>query len=276
MINKFFIYLVICMAIACVCGYLCLYIRWRNLWAQNKPLQMYKVAHSEDDTLRIVMIGDSWAKMHKDYDDYFLIRLQSLMMCPIQFESNGKGGERTKGIYHLMFEEGENGTKPLFSNGPDYCIISAGINDAAANLGTDQYCYYYCQIIDLLLHNNIKPVIIEFPNVDIWTIYKNKPIKDLFVDYLRSTMTHCSMYAFKEYRESLRSMLIKKKLIEHILYIPLDSWHGDSDRLNMNLFLKDHIHLNRKGYMMLDDCLAQMIVNDSKMMYKPVYKDTHN
>ena len=106
----------------------------------------------------------------------------------------------------LMFEEDGLGTKSLFASGADFCVVFAGINDAAANLGKKQYVYHMKLIIDFLLKNSVRPILIEIPNVNIWNVYGGKPIKYLVVDFGRSLMTGCGMYHFPEYREVLRLM----------------------------------------------------------------------
>jgi lysophospholipase L1-like esterase len=208
------------------------------------------------------MTGDSWAGMHSDFDNFMTTELAKNFVSPVLFESKGKGGEKTKGVYQLMFEDGSYGTKPLLSAGPDYCIISTGINDAAANLGTGQYCHYYLQILDLLLKNHIHPVILEVPNVDLWLMLGEKPMVDLASDYMKAMMTGCGMYNYQEYREALTAMLKSEGLMEHVLFIPMKEWNGDSIDINKSLFLEDRIHLNKKGYESLDSCIAKHIAND--------------
>jgi lysophospholipase L1-like esterase len=145
---------------------------------------------------------------------------------------------------------------------PDYCVISAGINDAAANLGTKQFCYYYRLILDFLLENHIRPVVIEVPNVDLWLMLRNKPYKDLASDYVKSIMTNCNMYNYQEYRDALLSMLESEGLKEQILYIPMKEWNGNGVEINRSLFFEDCIHLNKRGYESLDSCIAKLIAND--------------
>lgn len=254
-----FVLLLFSVVLLAYCFY---YARWQSLWALDNPFQCYEINHHQDDTLRVVFIGDSWAGMHSDFDNFMTTELEKNYASPVLFESKGKGGEKTKGIYHLMFEDGPNGTKPLLSTGPDYCIISAGINDAAANLGTRQYCHYYLQILDLLLKNHIHPVILEVPNVDLWLMLGEKPIMDLASDYMKAMMTGCGMYNYQEYREALTAMLKSEGLMEHVLFIPMKEWNGDGIDINKSLFLEDRIHLNKEGYESLDSCIAKNIAID--------------
>ncbi len=244
--------------------------RWKPLWALDVPIEIYSVAHHQDDTLRIVMIGDSWVGMRTDsLSCVFQKRLSSITDRPVLLKTKGKGGEKSRGIYQLMFEEDRFGSKPLLLSGADYCIVFAGINDAAANLGQKQYVHYMNQIIDFLLANHIRPVLIEIPDVNIWNVYGKKPIKDLTVDYIRSLMTGCGMYHFSEYRDALKTMLKDSALNDSVLYVPMRGWNGDGEEFNRLLCLDDQIHLNPQGYIKMDSCIIESIRKDLKK-----FKDT--
>lgn len=239
--------------------------RWRNLWVFENEQEPYPVIHYIDDTLRIAMIGDSWAGMHAYFmmDSVIRLRLSNLTSFPVKMISKGKGGEKSRGIYQLLFEENdEYGTKTIIASGINYCIISAGINDAAANLGTRLYCYHMRLILNFLLSNNICPILIEVPDVNIWKVYREKPLKDLASDYIRSLMSHCKMYQIEEYRDSLYSMLVNEKYLDSIIYIHLDEWNSNGTKINEQLFLSDQVHLNKYGYELLDSCIAIAIATD--------------
>ena len=254
--------------------YIYYYNRWKHLWAlETNNASHYVIKQNTDTTLRVAMIGDSWAGLHYKHkmDAYLSAILEQRINRSVLVESNGKGGEKTRGIYKLMFQTGEFGTKQLLSLKPDYCIISAGINDAAANLGTKQYCYYYRQILDFLLANGIRPVVLEIPNVNIWHLYGRKPYKDLVVDFVRSTMTGCKMYQFVGYRDALYQMLEKERLMDKVVYVSMNDWNDASPDIDQNLFMSDQIHLNRRGYEKLDSCIAMAIAKDLENTSNPSF-----
>ena len=116
--------------------------------------------------------------------------------------------------------------------------------------------------IALLIH--------DFPDVNIWTICQKKPFKDLCSDFVRSMMTHCGMYDYSGYRGALKSILEKNGLMDSILYIPICEWYGASYDVNYVLFLDDQIHLNSRGYKLLDICLARNIAEDYDKRRKPI------
>ena len=240
------------------------YHRWKVLWELEEPRSVYSVSHNDNDTLRVIMIGDSWAEIHSELqmDSILQQNLSQLASRPVEVISKGKGGMRSRGIYDLMFKTEGYGTKPLVDLGADYCIISAGINDASANLGTHQYCYYMKLIIQLLLANGIRPVIIEAPDVNIWKLFGERPYKSIIVDFVRSLMTGCRMYHYTEYREALKDMIISERLMDSVVYVSMNGWNGEGTALNLDLFLDDQLHLNRKGYELLDSCIASAIAED--------------
>ena len=261
--RKFIISVLILM----LCGitaYEIQYIRWKHFWSPANRQPYYVIHQTKSDTLRVLMIGDSWAEMHSVFqmDSFLQSKLVYCLNRPVKVFSKGIGGEKSKGIYMSMFENGESGTKPLLSLGCDYCVILAGINDAANNLGTEQFCQNYHLILDFLFKNEIQPVVIEIPDVDIWNVYGGKPKKDLLNDFLRSIMTHCGMYNYSEYREALHTMLQKDNIMHKVIYVPMNCWNGRQALINKSLFLKDGVHLNKLGYEKLDSCIALHISQD--------------
>lgn len=276
MVRKTFI-IIGCLLLFCL-AYGFYYVRWSDLWSVCQKEPNYKTKKCNDDTLRVVMIGDSWSKLHSELhmDSYLCSELRKGVSRPIKVASKGKGGEKSRGIYHYMFQNTGSGTKPLFIAEPDYCIVMAGINDAAANWGTKQFCAHYKMILNFLLSKDIRPVIIEIPDVDIWHIYGDKSWKDLLADFVKSTMTGCRMYHFNEYREALKVMLFEEHLMEQVVYVPMASWNEEGECIDQNLFMADRIHLNRQGYEKLDACIANAIIcdlqqtQDSAFVYQPM------
>lgn len=248
------------------CTYVFYYTRWRHLWALLPQRPAYAVSTPTDDTLRVAIIGDSWAGMRTLYkaDDALSLELSQLTGRNVAVASCGKGGEKTHGIYSLMFLDGEYGTRPLLQQGANYCVVFAGINDATACLGTRQYTHYYRQILHLLLQNNIRPVVVEIPNVDIWHLYGHKPLYDRLSDFVKSTMTRTAMYSYQPYREALKAMLSEQALAGKVVFVGMDSWNPESPAITNALFLNDRIHLNATGYQRLDASIARAIADDLK------------
>ncbi len=238
------------------------YFRWKHLWDKEKPIPRYIVKRNNDDTIRVLLLGDSWAANHSGFDSFLCSKIQAKVSKPVVVKSRGKGGEKSRGLYRLLFDNDSLGMRELIELGADYSVVFAGINDAAANLGTTQFCYHYMLILDFLLNNGIRPVVIEIPDVDIWHLYCDKNLKDLVADYLKSVMTGCKMYEMSSYRESLYKNLSDNGYLDSVIYIPTTLWNDKGQTINLNLFLPDKIHLNIEGYKKLDECLAEAIIGD--------------
>jgi len=129
-------------------------------------------------------------------------------------------------------------------------------------LGTKQFCYHYRLILDFLLKNGIRPVVIEIPDVDIWYTYHHKSVKDLIADYLKSVMTGCELYEITSYRESLSETLRDNHYLDNVLYISSTLWNDKGQEMNPVLFMPDKIHLNKEGYKKLDECISEAIIGD--------------
>lgn len=70
------------------------YYRWMPLWSYEEQRTFYSINHHHDDTLRIVMIGDSWVGLRTDtLNNLFQKRLSAVSVRPVILKSKGKGGE---------------------------------------------------------------------------------------------------------------------------------------------------------------------------------------
>ena len=229
-------------------------------WAEERPTDYYSRRKQADDTLRILMIGDSWAAYHHDNDTILATLLQEKLHKPVHVISSGMVGAKTKAIYELMFDTlSSRGTQRLLATRPDYCIISAGINDAIAKMGTQNYCYHYGLIIKQLISTGITPIIIDMPDVGYYSAYKREPLFMRIRHRLSSRINMTDMWCFEDYRNALKAYLSEYHLPNQIIYIPADSWNQQGFKDKRQLYLSDDIHLNKKGYYLLDSCIANRI-----------------
>ena len=244
--------------------YLYYYAKWSPMWSQITPYPLYEISQRQDDTIRIVVIGDSWADNHHvvGADSLLEFMVSRHVNRSVICRSSGIGGEKSRSVYQRLFSVKDNGLRPLMYNGVDYGIIFTGINDAQANLGVRQFVYYYKLIIEFMLYNHIRPVIIEIPDINLYKVYGKKPVKDKICDFLRSCMTGCSMYKFRDYRKALFEMLINEGYRNKVLYVKAECWNGGKENIALELFCEDQVHLNKLGYEKLDSCIASMIISD--------------
>ena len=212
---------------------------------------------SSNDTLRIAFIGDSWAAYHRAYDSH----LDSLFTTQGQLahvSSLGYVGAKSKTIYMQLYTT----AKPLLEKCPDYCLISAGINDAVAKIGTDFYVHHYMLILQQLIDLGIKPVVLEMPEVNYCAIFDREPWTMKMRHVLSSLLTDAKMYSFAPYRISLKNAIWKNGLQNRVVYVSADLWNAGGYQDYRNLYQSDETHLNTKGYEVLDSCIASVIIRD--------------
>ena len=256
---------------------------WRPFYSPAEPIPSYQVMHHDDDTLRVIMIGDSWARFHVTLRRDSLLEKnlrQVLHSKKVTLRAQGKGGMTSGEIYEKMSAERTMAIdfdlndcfQPLIDTGPDYCIISAGINDARQRRGKNYYVVNYMQIIQLLLHAGIRPVIIEVPEVEIDEAFDGNTL------YYRLRSQICMYYlqtglrGTKDYREALKETLVSQNLMDSVLYIPYKSWNPDGWRDKRDIYVDDHFHLNLPGYAIFDSCLATEIAKDYKERRRHIQK----
>lgn len=227
--------------------------------AKKQNVIIESTPHVFEDTLKIAFIGDSWAAYHHDYDK----KLESILFdkgLSAHVVSIGYVGAKSREIYQRMYST----TKPVLLEHPDYCIVSAGINDAVAKMGKDFYVHHYMLILQQLLDLDIKPVILEMPEVNYRAIANREPWTMRMRHILSSWVTGSELYGFDSYKEALASAIQKADIQNRIVYISADSWNSNGYQDPGGLYLPDETHLNARGYETLDSCIASIILKDIK------------
>lgn len=214
------------------------------------------------DTITVIFIGDSWASYHSQYDQHLKTCIETRINKPTKVISKGTVGAKTKTIYKDMHTYLPSGTKKLIELQPDYAIVSAGINDAVAKMGTDNYCHHYNLIIKELLSAGIKPIIIDMPQVDYRAIYQRESMISKIRHHISSWITGAPLWTFENYRTALRSLLRQDVINKHLIYIPASEWNPEGYADSRILYKEDHVHLNEKGYLLLDSCITSYIYYD--------------
>lgn len=222
-----------------------------------------KTTHThEGDSLIVIFIGDSWASYHSQYDQQLKRCLETKVKKPTKIISKGTVGAKTKTIYKEMHIDGPSGTKELIELLPNYAIVSAGINDAVAKMGTDNYCHHFSLIIKRLLSAGIKPIIIDMPQVDYRAIYQRESWVAKIRHHISSWITGAPLWSFENYRIALQSLIKQDAIKENLIYIPASDWNPEGYKDSRHLYLEDHVHLNEKGYFLLDSCITSTIYHD--------------
>ena len=222
-------------------------------YAEERPISWSFNKHS-DDTLRVAFIGDSWAAYHASSDTL----LQSLLSGdrrPASVTSLGNVGAKSKEIYQRFFTT----SLPLLMQQPDYCVLSAGINDAVAKMGSGYYVHHYLLMIRLLLQAGIKPVVLEMPEVNYRAIAEREGWLMRIHHRISALMTGSEMYSFDAYRRDLWHALVENGLKDSVFFVKADAWNPDGYRDGRCLYRADETHLNALGYQKLDSCIASIL-----------------
>ena len=247
--------------------------KWRPFYQSAHPIAPYHVKQHQDDTLRVIMIGDSWVYFHQTLrrDSTFEEELKRVMgNRKVKVVAKGKGGATSGEIYQRMSNERtmemdyelNNSTQPVIEAGADYCVISAGINDARQRRGRDYYVINCERIIRLLLSYGIRPVMLEIPDVSIDDAYDGNSLYYKIRARLMMGLLATDLRGVNGYRRPLKDSLIAHHLMDSIIYISSASWNPDGYRDKRNIYTDDGFHLTLPGYALLDSAFASEIVKD--------------
>ncbi len=218
----------------------------------------YLMKH-QDDTLRIAYIGDSWAFMHKDHDCEMSILITDTLHRPVSVHSYGICGLTSKEIYENIYENADF-KHFLQKRAYEYCFISAGINDTYKKMSTQYYEQSLDGIIQLLLYNNIRPIILEIPDYDIQKAYNwQKSLRKILRDismYINGTPIDCKQM----FRDALDELVIEKEYQNQVSIIRYKTWNNHYNDDLKRLYIHDGMHLNNDGYQVLDNVIAKEIL----------------
>lgn len=248
--------------------------------AAAEPFYHIPPAH-DDDTLRVIIVGDSWAEIHMRLNCDTIFRQYAAQMTqqPVTCWSRGKGGAMSKEIYHFMFSrlteehpwEPDRSTQPLIESHPDYCVLFAGINDAIFQRSTAYSAGNYQLMLRLLLHHGIRPVVMEIPMVDAASAIDYKVWYKRSAYHLKAWILGTRGNQVPQYREAISRMLDETGLRDSVLFIPANRWNPGGWR-DTTMFTYDRIHLNIDGYHKLDSCIVAEILKD-KVRLAEILKD---
>lgn len=239
-----------------------------------EQLPYYKVKErAQEDTVRVIIVGDSWAEFHANLEGDTIFEAESKKMTDIPMRSwtRGKGGSLSKQIYYFMYDsltvehpfEPDRCTQPLIESHPDYCALYAGINDVIFKRSFYYYTENLKHMIRMLLHHGIRPIVMQIPLVDAASAIDYKPFHKRSPYHIRAFILGTEYNTIPDYRDAQMKMLKETGLIDSVLFIPAAKWDtigGWDDRI----YTYDRVHLNMRGYHVLDSCLASEVLKDWK------------
>jgi len=237
---------------------------------EELPLYTIRKTH-HDDTLRIAFIGDSWADYHTilSGDTMMTNAARRIYDKPVKTVTRGKKGALSKEVYFFMYSskteehsyEPDRCTQPLIEDHPDYCVIFAGINDVTYLRTTSYYTENLRLIIKLLLHNNIRPIVMEIPIVNFTEPMTRTSLRDRSFYFIRSLITGTITNKGSDYNNALNQMLDLTNFRDSVIFISASQWNPGGS-VDSTMFLEDQLHMNLNGYHKLDSCIASEVIKD--------------
>lgn len=228
-----------------------------NRYSYSKELTYYSVKTDTDTLLTIGIIGDSWVAEERLDSTLHIYLLENDIKCKIL--SSGHPGAKSKLIYQNLFKDSseENSSKFIIENNPDYCIVIAGVNDAAGQIGGHFYSYHLKKIVKTLLHYKSKPIIVSLPefginetidNMDVFS--KNRSIISAYFN------NNGEIDNIRTYRKLFNNELKSENQEDSIILIDFDK--ACADYHECPDFYANPSHLSVKG----DEILCQIITNE--------------
>lgn len=218
------------------------------------------VMRYEDDTIRVAYIGDSWADGHKNVNCIISSLVSQTTGRPVVVKTAGICGLTSKYIYYCIFKD--DSIREVIEWGPDFCFVVAGINDSDRKMGRKYYKENMRLIIDLLLENHITPIVLEIPSYDILFSFQRRS-RQIKLRYLVSMLlTWSKMDCIDDYRKEYNNLLEEQDWNNIVITIYSKDWNPDGYKDKRNLYDGGLMHLNAKGYLVLDTCIANKIIEN--------------
>lgn len=222
---------------------------------QQKGLTTIK---HNDDTIRIAYIGDSWADGHKNVNCVISSLVSRTTGRPVVVRTAGVSGLTSKYIYYCIFDD--DSIREVIEWGPNFCFVVAGINDSDRKMGKKYYKENMRLIIDILLENHITPIVLEIPSYDIRFSYKRRS-RQVKLQYLVSMLlTWSKMDCIDDYRKEYIELLEEQGWNKRVITVYSKDWNPEGYKDQRNLYDSGLMHLNAKGYLVLDTCIANKII----------------
>jgi len=240
-------------------------VRWHKAGRQEVVAERKKSDH-----LNISIIGDSYVeggKLDTIISNFLLKRDKRAIIF-----SSGQGGANSRLIYENLFLDtsDRNSSNKVFHNGTKYCVVIAGVNDAAGQYGASFYSYHMILIIRALLNDNIKPVIVTLPEFGIqdmennFSLYK-KTRNEIFGYFTGNGFSN----TINDYRKHFSLELIKQKLVDSVILVDYNNIITNY-QANKSLF-ENPAHLNLAGRQKLGREIAKSIlvnINRNHLQYQ--------
>ena len=239
-----------------------------SYYTPAKEHPIYKTVQHHDDTIRIAYIGDSWAFGHRFHKCKIKSILENKLHRPVTISSYGIAGLTSKEIYNALFEL--DNLKHFMEKGYDYCYISAGINDTYKKMSTSYYQESMDCIIQFLLANHIHPIIQEVPDYNITKAYDNQKTDKKLLRQISMQINGIDLDCKQQFRNALDELIQEKGYQGEVSIVRYKSWNNRYKKDLKELYIEDQMHLNEKGYSVLDSVIVNEIIKHISNQYYPL------
>lgn len=252
--KRWWIFLLLFVSVVFLLSY-----RMKPCYTPAQKQEGLSVMSHQDDTIRIAYIGDSWAEGHKNTDCVIDSMVSNATGLPVIVRTAGVSGFTSKNIYYGIFKN--DSMRNVIEWGPDYCFVVAGINDSDRKIGKMNYKENMRLIIEVLLEKHIKPVVLEIPSYDIRFSFKRRT-RQVKLQYLVSMLVTLSkMDCIEDYRNIYHNLIEEQGWSNKVITVGVNDWNPDGYKDVRGLYDGGLMHLNAKGYRVLDSCIASKIVS---------------
>lgn len=240
------------------CGYCILH----NLVPYYTPAEQkksYDVFKNDDGIIRVAIIGDSWAYLHKSHQCIISSLINKKIKQEVRVRDYGICGLTSKGLYNSLFEN--DSIRSIIRWSPDYCVILIGVNDTEQKIGKSYFKKNMELILDFMVESKIIPVVIEIPNYGIEYTYYSRSIKEKMWRCFSMFLTRSNVNCINEYNNELQCILMKYHIGDDVLVVRTEDWNPIGWHDLRGIYTSDLMHINKKGYAVLDSCLANIIID---------------
>ena len=123
-------------------------------------------------------------------------------------------------------------------------------------MSTEYYKKSMDGIIQFLLANNIRPIILEIPNYNILKAFTQRNCLRKMQLRINMIINKTSLDCKQSFRDALDSLIIKSNYRNKISIIRYPMWNNNYSKDLKHLYLEDGMHLNSNGYSKLDSIIA--------------------
>ena len=116
-------------------------------------------------------------------------------------------------------------------------------------------------IIQFMLANNIHPIILEIPDYNIIKTYKNQKTDKKLLRQISMFINDTDLDCKQQFRDALDELIQAKGYQDKVTVIRYKSWNKSFENDLKKLYIEDQMHLNDKGYVVLDTVIANEIIN---------------